>query len=82
MPSTGGTCLHPCPPPAAEPAHPPEEAAAPGLGSDWMAQYLEQLNEGGGDVDNDGNAADFDDGWQQALWADAHAVYHAAEVAH
>ena len=70
--------MHPCPPPTAEPVPPPEQAAAPGPPSDWMAQYLDQLHEGEGDVDNGADEADFDDAWQQALWADAHAVHHAA----
>ena len=78
MPSTGGTCLHPCPPLAAEPAPPSEQAPAPGPAGDWVVQYLNQFDEGGGDVDNGADVADFDDGWQQALWADAHAVHHAA----
>ena len=47
-----------------------------------MAQYLTQLNEDGGDVDNGANEADFDDDWQQALWADAHAAHHATQAAH
>ena len=62
VPSTGGTCLHPCCPSAATEA--PPEPTPPG-DADVAINFAEIEN----------------DDWQQALWADAHAVHHAAQAA-
>ena len=81
MPSSGGTRLHPYLPRAAEPAPPPEQAAAPGLDDNgFLAQVLEEISMGGGHLGNGASEADFDDDWQQALWADAYTAGHAAQA--
>lgn len=84
MPSTGGTCLHPSPPPAAESA--PTEPAAPSGTDDvnWLSWLLQEDDEalaGASLSDGNGTESDLDGGWQQALLADA-AIHHAAQAAH